>query len=293
MTDSYKTMLKRLIFAFIATTAVFAGRGASYDSDSVTVVRPVTSAFMLEGGSAHRADTYLSPIRYSGWRAAFGYERFQAMRFDPQRWVMALNIDVNIDATQNRARNSTMWGGEIAGCWAMMRRFSLRPDFTVGVGGATTLRVGALYLSRNGNNPVAAAASWTLDASAYATYRFKLGRVPVVAMYRATLPVVGAFFAPEYGQLYYEIYMGDSAGVVSCAHWGSYFALDQRLSIDLRFGSTSLRLGYGFDVRSTKVNDIVTRCVTHTAVVGVAGEWMSLAPSHRIDTETRIISAIY
>jgi len=284
-------MFKRLILIVVAAAAAVMTHGAT--CDSVSVVRPVTSAFMVEVGSAHRVDTYLSPIRYSGWRAAFDYERFQAMRFDPQHWVMALNIDVSVDATENRARNSTMWGGELGGRWAMMRRFALRPDFTVGVGGATTLRVGALYLSRNGNNPVAANASWTIDASAYATYRFNLGSIPVVAMYRATLPVIGAFFAPEYGQLYYEIYMGDSHGVVSCARWGRYFAIDQRITVDLRIGATSLRLGYGVDIRSTKVHDIVTRGVTHTAVVGISGEWMSLGPAHRIDPETRIISAIY
>lgn len=292
--------MNRRLFALLATILIIIGARAEMPSvssatagDTAMVIRPVTSAFMVKAGSAHRADTYLSPIRYAGWQAAFGYERFQAMKFDPACWVMALNIDVSIDGTQNRVRNATMWGAELSGRWSMMRRFDLTPDLTVGVGGATTLRLGALYLQRNGNNPVAANCSWTVDASVYATYKFSVGRLPVVAMYRADLPLVGAFFAPEYGQLYYEIYMGDRHGIVHAAYPGRYFALDQRLSVDLRLGATSLRLGYGVDVRSTKVNDLVTRCVTHTAILGVVGEWMSLAPSRRIDPTARIISAIY
>lgn len=257
------------------------------------VERPVLSSWMLEVGSAHRADTYLSPLHYTGWSAGVGYERFQATGFSPEKWVRALNVGVEIDRSLSPGMNSALWGAGISGRWALMRRFKVRPDVDFGIGGATSLDAGALYMSRNGNNPVAAKAAWTADIAGYAVWRFKLAGVPAVALYRADLPVAGAFFAPDYGQLYYEIYLGDSHGIVSPAVWGKYFALDQRLSVDLRFGATALRLGYGLDIRSTKANDIVSRRINHVAVIGLSGEWLSLSPTRKPGPDTRIVSAIY
>ena len=278
--------MKKLLIIISIAVCVITGRAED-------IVRPVLSSWMLTTGPAHRADTYLSPLHYRGWNIGVGYERFQATGFAPDRWVRALDIDVNVDRRLNPVRNSELWGAGLSGRWALMRRYSIRPDVDLGIGGATSLDVGALYMSRNGNNPVAANASWTIDLSAYAVWRFNIGRLPVVALYRATLPVVGAFFSPDYGQLYYEIYLGDSGGVVRPAYWGSYFSLDQRLTVDLRLGSTSLRLGYGVNIRSTKADDIISRRINHVAVIGVAGEWMSLSPGNKLDPEVRVISAIY
>lgn len=252
--------------------------------------RPVTSAFTIKAGSAHHTDTYLSPLHYSGWTTAIGYGRMQAMAFNPERWIMALDVDVTAGCTHNTVRNADMWQASVQGRWSMMHRWSPLEALTVGIGGATTLYGGALYLSRNGNNPVAAHASWTVDGAAYATYAFRLGSLPVTALYRATLPVAGAFFAPQYGQLYYEIYMGNSHGTVSPAVWGKYFRLDQMLCFDLRLGHTNLRLGYGVDILSTKANHIVTRNITHTACVGITTQWISLPSTTRIPDN---VNALY
>ncbi len=117
--------------------------------------------------------------------------------------------------------------------------------------------------------------------------------MPVVATYRASLPFIGAFFAPDYGQLYYEMYLGDTSGVVSAARWGRYFRFDQRITVDLRLGGTTLRLGYGFDGGSTKVHSIVTRKVSHSAIIGVGGEWISLGSKRVTASDVRLIQSLY
>lgn len=63
---------------------------AARDSVEVKPLRPVMSAYMIEGGGARLVNTYLTPLKYSGWSAAFNYERMQAMKFSPDRWVMQL-----------------------------------------------------------------------------------------------------------------------------------------------------------------------------------------------------------
>lgn len=79
------------IISLLAAIAISLGLTATAtESDTVAIERPVVSAYTLEAGTAHIAQTYLSPLRYSGPMIALSYERMQAMRFDPERWVMRL-----------------------------------------------------------------------------------------------------------------------------------------------------------------------------------------------------------
>ena len=256
--------------------------------------RPVLSAYTLEIGSAHIAETYLSPLKYSGQAFALNYERMQAMRFNPERWVMRLNGRLGCEHTENPARNATMWGLDLDLRWGMMRRFNFSGGWSVMAGGSTGIDLGVLYNARNSNNPAAAKGSWTINASGAAVYNGKIGRIPICARYMAELPLTGIFFSPEYGELYYEIYLGNHSNLVRGAWPGNFFRLDNLATLDLRFGATILRLGYRCGVMSSKASDIVTRRSTHTAVIGIASEWLALSASPSTNTrEAKIISALY
>ena len=268
---------------------------ALWASEDDKTLRPVAAADTLEVGSSHLSDTYLTPLKYGGQSFALGYERMQAMRFSPERWVMQLTGRLELNRALNPAHNATMWDLGLELQWGMMRRWSV--DGVSGLqlyaGGATTLDVGALYLSRNGNNPVSAKAAWTVGLTGAAVYNFKISRLPVCLRYQPVLPVTGAFFSPDYGELYYEIYLGNRDNLAHAAWFGNYFRLNNLLTADLRLGSTNLRLGYRGDILSTKENNIVTRRITHTLIIGVSGEWLSLPRSGRISSNAKIISSVY
>ena len=268
---------------------------ALWASEDDKTLRPVAAAYTLEVGSSHLSDTYLTPLKYGGKSFALGYERMQAMRFSPERWVMQLTGRLELNRALNPAHNATMWDLGLELQWGMMRRWSV--DGVSGLqlyaGGATTLDVGALYLSRNGNNPVSAKAAWTVGLTGAAVYHFKISRLPVCLRYQPVLPVTGAFFSPDYGELYYEIYLGNRDNLAHAAWFGNYFRLNNLLTADLRLGSTNLRLGYRGDILSTKENNIVTRRITHTLIIGVSGEWLSLPRSGRISSNAKIISSVY
>ena len=282
-------ILKHLFPAILTAMAIFSAKAG----DSISVIRPVLSAYTVEAGSSHLADTYLTPLKYTGWHAALDYERYQAMRFDPERWVMCLHGNLGIDRAANQARNATMWSLMLSADWGMMRKFRPVDNLTLAVGGSTVIDLGCLYNSRNGNNPASAKAAWTVNLTGYAAYKLRIGRLPVTLMYRPTLPVTGVFFSPDYGELYYEIYLGDHGGLVHGAWWGNYFSLDNRVTADLHLGATSLRVGYRGKVFSSKVNDITTNIFTHSFILGVSGEWMSLNPRRPASRDARIINAIY
>lgn len=286
-----KSTASNICFRIIISLLLLSGGSAS-----AQILRPVTSAWTLEVGGASEANTYLTPLRYSGWTAGLGLERWQAMRFNPERWVMRLDVRGDLTRTLSPAKNSVMWGMDVTGAWAMMWRARnlFCSGFTCGVGPLAELELGVLYLPRNGNNPAQARAAFTFGATAYASYSFSVGKLPVVLRYQPSLSLLGAFFCPDYGELYYEIYLGNHSGLAHFAWPGSYRRFMSVLTADLRFGATALRLGYRAGVVSSKANDIVNRSVTNSFSIGVSGEWMMLRPSaNKLSHDAQVISAYY
>lgn len=268
--------------------------GLCRGGDSVeVVVRPVVSAYALEVGTAHIAQTYLSPLRHRGTAVALSYERRQAMRFDPEHWVMQLDGRLSFASTVNMpARNAKLYDLNLRLGWSMLRRWRAG-EWTLWGGGSTSVDLGALYLPRNSNNPVAARGDWTVNLAAGVSRSVVLGRVPVTLRYMAELPLTGIFFSPQYGELYWEIYLGNHSGLIHAAWPGNFFRLGNLLTADVRLGRTIVRLGYRCNIASSKASHIVSRSVEHMAVVGIATEWLSLRPGSQSFDNARIISSLY
>lgn len=285
--------MKRLLTILFALAALTGRAQSSAPADTIPPLRPVTSAYMLEIGSSSVADSYLSPITFRGWSAAFAYERMQAMKFDPDNWVMQLNTRVELDRGRNRADNATTWRIDGSFSWGMLHRWRPLPGLTVAAGASTGIDVGCLYNNRNGNNPASAKLAWTVNATAYAAYNLNVFHIPVTLRYQPTLPLAGIFFSPEYDELYYEIYLGNHDGLVHFAWPGNRFAMTNLLTADIHFGATSLRLGYRGYTFSSKANNLVTNIHTHSFVIGISGEWLSLSRRHDLSRDARIISALY
>lgn len=285
-------MTRKLLLGIAALLTVATSQ-ASEKGDTITLLRPVTSAYMIGAGSSHLADTYLSPLKYSGWHVDFHYERMQAMKFNPERWVMQMRTGVQADKAMSPAQNSYLWYWGLDFSWGMMHRWKLPCNITLAAGGNVMLDAGVIYNKRNSNNPCAAKAALTLGVTGYAAWNLKLGRLPITLRYQPEMPVIGAFFSPDYGELYYEIYLGNHSGLAHCAWWGNHLRYDHQLTADLHLGSTSLRIGYSGSILSTKVNHLVTHIFTHAAVVGISGEWISLNPRKTISQHAKTISALY
>lgn len=281
--------MKRIVTPLIAATLTL----TYIRSEEPIAVRPVTSTVTISAGSSHMADTYLSPLKYSGWSLGAAYERMQAMKWCENQWVTQLNIKGHINRGVNPAGNATMWGIEMSASWGALYRMKLPYGITIACGGATRAEGGCLYNSRNSNNPASAKAALTIDATAYATWRFKAGRLPILLRYQPTLPIAGAFFSPSYDELYFEIYMGNHHGLIHPAWWGNRFKLDQMLTADLLIGSSALRIGYETSWMSSKAEGLTTRLITHRFLVGWTTEWLSVNPRKSSTERARIISALY
>ena len=285
--------MKKLLAIFLLVILSNGITHGQETSEKETVIRPVYSEYTLHAGSANHADTYLSPIKYSGWTIGFGYQRRQALKFNPMDWVSQLSFDIDIDRTLNTSKNAIMWYAGLDFSYAMLHRWQLSDGFSVGIGPSLALNAGCLYLDRNGNNPASAKVAITLNADGYATWKGKILNHPLTLRYQASIPVTGAFFSPDYGQLYYEIYLGNHDGLCQWAWPGNYFRLRHLLTANLRLGSTYLLIGYRGDIFSSKANNLVTRTITHSAVIGISGEWLSFNYAKKISAITKTISATY
>ena len=252
-------------------------------------LRPVASAFTFEIGRQSALDTYLSPIRYSGLDVALGYERLRAAGFAPEKWLTRHNASVNFASMNNQSGSGAMMSLYLDYSFAMLRRWQLGRGLWLAGGGEAALTLGGLYNLRNSNNPATAKVAIDLGATAMASYHLRVGRLPLTFRYQVSLPVVGAFFSPAFGQSYYEMfYIGNTAGIVHFGAWHNRVDLRNYLSVDLHLGKMALRLGYRQLMRTTHVNHIDTQVLNHMFVLGISGEIFRSAPPAR-----RVVSLYY
>ena len=231
--------------------------------------RPVTGVYALEMGSTSVKATYLSPLTYKGSQPSVAGMWSKAMPFNPENAVMQFDIDASFCNILNPAQTARMVGLTGDFSWTMSWRKRLPKDFQVTAGGGAEIMGGAYYLLRNSNNPVQAMANISLLLSASASKHFKIGRLPILVADRVKLPSLGAFFCPEYGETYYEIYLGNHKGLAHCGWWGNNFRLDNLLSVTLDFGRTAMFLGYRFNVSTQWANNLNTKIFYNAFVIGV------------------------
>ena len=117
-------------------------------------VRPVMSAYMVDLGSASVLDTYLSSIRYKGVNLRLSYERMQAMKFNPDKWVMQLEAGVDYSPAKNPSKDISIHTLMADFKWGMMHRWRVSPELQLFGGGNAEFRGGALYAPANSNNVV-------------------------------------------------------------------------------------------------------------------------------------------
>ncbi len=232
------------------------------------VKRPITQTYMLKIGGTSALDTYLSPVRYNGWSVDLAGSWSKRLPWHRNSWQMAFDADAGVSRMLNPAGNAMMLGFDGSVAWGVARIFLTSAGISFTVGASTLAECGVLYLPRNSNNPASAKAAVSIAATASISYPFKIGRLPVRLSNRVSFPSLSLFFSPHYGETYYEIYLGNHSGLAHFGWWGNKFCIDNLLSFDLDIGPSSLRIGYGYSLRSSWVNELNTQLQTHSFVVG-------------------------
>lgn len=246
--------------------------------------RPVLQQYRVEIGGGTALSTYLSPLTYSGKVFGVSGQWSKASQWSPENLIMKFEAAGNMRDYLNPAHTASMIGFDGIFTWGMQWRRRLPYSLQVTTGGAVDINGGCLYLSRNGNNPVNAYASASLDINASLSWSFKIGKLPMVLSDELRLPTIGAFFSPEFGETYYEIWLGNHKGLAHCGWWGNNFCLDNLLSLKLDFGRTAMEIGYRYDYRSCWANSLSTRVSTHSFVIGIIPHGLGIKRKQNINS---------
>lgn len=231
--------------------------------------RPVSGVYGIEIGASNVKADYLSPLRYSGSMLAAWGQWSKAMPFNPESAIMWFEGKGEFANMLNPAHTARMMGLNAEFSWSLEWRKRLRNSFQISVGGGPQISGGAYYLIRNSNNPVQAMANFSLMISGYVSKHFKIGNLPVLISDRIKLPSLGVFFAPQYGETYFEIYLGNHKGLAHAGWWGNNFRLDNILAVTLDFGRTAMEVGYRLNVYNQWANNLNSCIASNAFVIGV------------------------
>jgi len=243
--------------------------GKTTAADTNTEPRPIESAYTVQAGSISVVDTYLSPLQYTGEHISISGHWQKAMPADPKHLLMNIHAVVEADFARSAA-GSNLYTMGLDFNWNVQYKWQVAPRLRLSAGGGAGMYAGCLYLPRNSNNPASARASIDITLNGEARWSTHIGRLPILVTEQVALPSAGVFFSPQYGESYYEIYLGNHSGLAHIGWWGNHFAIRNILSADLRFGRCSLRVGYELNVRNSWVCNINTRQISHAAVVGIS-----------------------
>ncbi|MCM1005191.1 MAG: DUF3316 domain-containing protein [Prevotella sp.] len=241
--------------------------------------RVLSTAYSVEVGGERAFNTYLSPLRQTGWTVGIGGEWSRPMG-SSACWGQDIGVRARIGLLENPARNATMNDLQLSLSWRALRSFSPLPDLTLGLGAGALLDAGMLYLPRNSNNPVAARAYLGVTLEGNAAWSFRLWDKRFRLLESVSLPSLGIFFSPHYGQSYYEIYLGDTSGLAHCGWWGNRFAINNLFALEVPTDRVRLRLGYRLEVLNSIASDIDSRITTHSFVLGISTDWLNVTRRH-------------
>ena len=214
--------------------------------------------------------TYLSPLAYTGPGYGLSYEWRHAAWRDKTVGMQA-RADFNYGYLLSPAKNSRMYDLTFNVEWGVERLWRSNSGFNFSVGATIWEDAGLMYLPRNGNNP-AQGLMWagaTLTTSAEYT-KIKLCRKPLKINESIEIPTIGAFFCPQYGETYYEIYLGNHSGLAHFGWWGNRPQIRSRLRADWQLGKHALTLGFDYRFQGLECNDITTRLAQCSAIIGVS-----------------------
>ncbi len=218
-------------------------------------------------GETRSLDTYLSPVTYSG--TSFGLGVWQELPFSshPGEWRMCFGGEGRFSNMLNPRGNARKYDADLRIAWGAERMWSIKPvtgsTLWLGAGADGVIEGGCGYLPRNGNNPAAARARIGIDIAGSAEWTMYLKGVPLTVGERLSVPTLGIFFSPQYGESYYEIYLGNRSGLVHTGWWGNTGGVRSHLTVSVRPGKWGVRLGWLCSLQRQNACNLRTRLLTN------------------------------
>jgi hypothetical protein len=254
-------------------------------TDSIRPERIVVKSSQFGISSLNNLDTYLAGYNFKGAGLYYSHENFRDARTGKYRWKYQTLFSSTLGYAE--LGNNTQLAGLAAYQWSGYHPFTVNSRLKLLAGAQIQIEGGALYIPNNGNNPVSVKLRTALTATGMAIYHFPVKGKDWVARYQLDIPLVGAMFAPEFGQSYYEIFNEEQTdGTVALSNpfnspsWKHTLSLD--IPIRYKRHSTTLRLSYVADFYQSEINDIRCHIYRHAFTFGFAKTILKVKNENRI-----------
>ncbi len=224
---------------------------------------------MIGIGGVNRLETYLSPFEYTGTELRFLHESMRLTKKMNGRVSTQQFFEGNFSVSHSPGHDANYLAGDFD--WRIAWHYNWKPlqNLRVLAGVQTGASIGAVYNTRNGNNPAQAKLSADIAASAMAIYRFRLLRRTFSARYQFDTPLLGLMFSPAYGQSYYEMFSLGHYDHNICGTWlGNAPTFRNLLTLDAPIGAGILRIGWRCDIRQSHVNHLKSHAWSNVFMIG-------------------------
>jgi len=236
---------------------------------------------MIGYGTGGVYDSYLSPLNYTGKNVGLYYEQMKNTELMNGNISAQHIFNANYSWTKNNTGTASYYTGIVEYDYGLLYRFKQVDKWLFFAGMQAGGLAGFVYNTRNGNNPATGKAHLNLSLSALANYKLKIRKQPVLFRDQLSLPFIGAMYAPQYGQSYYEIGLGMTDDLIHFASFNNYLSVRNMLSAELPFNSFTLRLSYYFSLYETRINSLDTRLITNTFYIGFSQNFFVVSGKHK------------
>lgn len=268
--------MRHIFSLLLAVVTLTAAAQIPAPHDSISNAWPLSSTYYAEVGAERAFNTYISPLLQTGTTFGFGGEWTRGCSRPERSLSMNFNAGMRFGFLTNPAHNAACDDIALSLGWSIQRGFSPMPALRLSAGAGITASGGLLYLPSNSNNPVAARLYAGITLNGTAAYDLHIFGKTLRLLDAISLPTLGVFFSPHYGQSYYEIYLGEHEGLARCGWWGNHFCIDNLVAVEVPVCSSRIRLGYRLSVANSIASSIESRITTHSFVLGITTDWLNI-----------------
>lgn len=262
--STYTIIILLLLLPMLLPSAAVAQHSTH---DAINPYRVVQRSTLHGISLLNTLDTYLSGYDHKGAGYHIQHETLRRAHTGSYNWIFRTRTDATLGiATQHSNSQLLLMASRR---WSGYHPFTIGNNLKILAGAQIRAEGGALYTPAYSNNPVSAKAGVTMDASAMAVYTFLIGEKEYRARYTMDIPLIGAMFAPEYGQSYYEIFgLGHTRGIIHISSPFNAPSMTHSFAIDIPTRKSTLRIAYIADIYQSDINSLRTHIYTHSFLVG-------------------------
>lgn len=264
-------MIKRIVIGLVLLFYIVSTISGQ-DELPVSIKKSANQSTLFGVGGMLMTDTYLSPLEYKGTSLSLLHERLNSSSFFKNKLLFQQQFFLQAASTKNPIGNAKSYFGNVD-----YKLNSFYPIYRVNSlrlfgGFGADLSLGGIYNIRNSNNPAQLKTSINLNASILALYQWRF----LTLRWQISTPLLGAFFSPEYGHSYYEIFvLGNDKGTIHLGSPANQRGLRNYITVDYPVGKITFRGGYLRNYYRTNVNNLITSISSHQFVIGLVFESLS------------------